>query len=299
MNNNQRSSTISFIGKPNAGKSTLMNSLVGNKISIVTPKVQTTRSIIKGILTEDQVQLILVDTPGIFDAKKTLEKAMVRCAWSSIMGTDEVALLIDSSRGLDDSIKLILKRLEENKVQPLILLNKKDLVKDEQLLSLRQEISDIITPKAIFDIAATNRNSCKNFIDYLKQEANNPGWFYDEEEMTTAPIRFLASEITREKLFMRLQQELPYNLMVDTESWEERPDGSVKVNQVIYVTKDSYKKIVLGQAGQNIKLIGQKSREDMQRNLGVKVHLFLFVKVRAKWTSDSYLYERMGLKKDG
>lgn len=298
MNNsmNKKSSLISIIGKPNAGKSTLLNHLIGQKISIVTHKVQTTRSMIKGILTSGNTQLVLVDTPGIFNPKKNLEKAMVRCAWSSIVGANLVLFIIDSrvmKSGIitDDEINLILKRLKENNIEPWIVINKMDLVNESYDFSVLSDYS-----KKIFYISALTGDKCQNLLDELIDHAPEGPWYYDGDDITTAPMRFLAAEITREQLFLNLHDELPYNLMVDTESWQELSDGSVKINQVIYVTRDSHKAMVLGKYGSMIKKIGQMTRENINEAFGLQVHLFLFVKVKEDWDSNPYLYKTMGLE---
>lgn len=281
----KKSSVISIIGKPNAGKSTLLNRLINHKISIVTSKVQTTRSMIKGIVTNGETQFVFIDTPGIFEPKKKLEKAMVRCAWSSIIGADFVMLLIDTRDELSEFQMKMIDRLKQNDINLIILLNKIDLSfsKKDQL---RKEFLDILPNAKIFDISASHGDGVVELTEFLISQSPEREWYYEEDDITTLPMRFLASEITRERLFLELQDELPYNLTVDTETWEEFNDGSVKIRQVIIVARDSHKSIVLGKHGSMIKKIGQASRVNIKEVLGIDVHLFLFVKVRENWDSD-------------
>lgn len=287
--NNKKTAVISIIGKPNAGKSTLLNRLIGQKISIVTPKVQTTRSIITGIITSGDTQLICIDTPGIFEPKKNLEKAMVRAAWSSIISADFVLLILDAREELDAMQKKILERLEENQVKLIVLWNKIDLVnaraiEDIHILDscLRGNDNHIHT----FQISAQNGDGVDKLMMFLTRNAPKGPWLYAEDDITTLPMRFLASEITREQLFLELDQELPYNLTVATETWEDFKNGSVKIRQVIIVSRASHKTIILGKNGSMIKMIGQKAREHIKECLGFEVHLFLFVKVRDNWDVD-------------
>ena len=289
----QKCSSISIIGKPNAGKSTLLNYLIGQRVAIVTPKVQTTRSSITGVITDDGTQLVIIDTPGIFAPKKKLEKAMVRCAWSSIAGVDQVILLVDYVTGITPDIEEILKRLEQQRITPLIVFNKMDKA------DKRNEASSSSTPRndapAPFHISALKGTGIAGLKKHLIKHAKPGPWLYDEDAITNLPMRFLASEITREQLFMNMQEELPYNLTVETESWEDRPDGSAKVNQVIIVNKKNYKYMILGNGGAMIKKIGVRAREIIQRDLGIKAHLFLFVKVREDWDSNPASYDYLGL----
>jgi GTP-binding protein Era len=292
LNNQQtRTATISIIGKPNAGKSTLLNRVVGQKISIVTPKVQTTRSIITGVITSGSAQLIFIDTPGIFEPKRDLERVMVRAAWSSIISADFVMLILDARDELDEVQKTILTRLNEAGANLIILLNKMDLLE-------RHSSGDAVfavdssfpwndkdnTP--IFRISAQNGDGVNALMTFLLNNARIGPWLYDEDDVTTLPMRFLASEITREQLFLALDQELPYNLTVETETWESFKDGSVKIRQVIIVARASHKAIILGKNGSMVKMIGQRARLAISESLGFQVHLFLFVKVRANWDAD-------------
>ena len=286
----QKCATISIIGKPNAGKSTLLNYLIGQKIAIVTPKVQTTRSTITGIITEGDTQLIIIDTPGIFSPKKRLEKAMVRCAWSSISGVDQVILLVDSITGVTDDILLILERLKEKGIKPILVFNKVD--KKTLSSGMINPVSGVIGP---FYISALRGTGIKELKAHLTKHANPGPWLYAEDDMTNLSMRFLASEITREQLFMNMQEELPYNLTVETEAWENKTDGSAKINQVIIVSKQSYKSMILGNKGAMIKKIGMRARAEIEKDLGMKAHLFLFVKVREDWDNNPASYDYLGL----
>lgn len=281
----KKSAVISIVGRPNAGKSTLLNRLIGHKISIVTPKVQTTRSMIKGIVTNGETQFVFIDTPGIFEPKKNLEKVMVRCAWSSIIGADIVLLLLDIRDELDELQLQIIERLKEQRVNLMILLNKIDLSALKAAF-LRKTVTDLLPNVPIFPISAMEGEGVDTLVDVLIKQSPEREWYYDEDDITTLPMRFLASEITREHLFLALQDELPYNLTVDTETWEEFKDGSVKIRQVIIVSKASHKAIVLGKNGAMIKKIGQEARQQIKDCLGMETHLFLFVKVRENWDSD-------------
>lgn len=291
----KKSLSICIIGKPNAGKSTLLNHIIGQKISIVTPKVQTTRSIITGIVTLDDTQLILFDTPGIFEPKKKLEKAMVRCAWSSLNSANIIVLIIDSSTKLDDMTQEIVQRISNVNTPIVFLMNKIDL-KSKYYLENISFIEKAIPSSKIFNISALNGSGIAGFLDYIKGQATNTGWMYEEDEMTNLPSRFLASEITREQLFLQLEQELPYNLTVEYEAWEEKSDGSVKINQVIIVARDSHKNMIIGKNGSRIKEVGSAARANIEKLLGRKIHLFLFVKVRKNWEDNPESYHMMGLK---
>lgn len=295
MINNQRLLSVCIIGKPNAGKSTLLNKIIGQKISIVTPKVQTTRSIITGVVTIDDTQLILFDTPGIFEPKKRLEKAMVRCAWSSLNSADIVVLILDSSSPMDEMFKTITNRLKELGKKIVFLLNKIDL-NSKHYVQYSNFISENFSNSSRFNISALTGNGIDSFIEFLKNNAKETSWLYESDDMTNLPMRFLASEITREQLFLNLHQELPYNLTVENESWQTQPDGSVKVNQIIIVSREGYKNIIIGKKGEKIKEIGTKARKNIEELLGIRIHLFLFVKVREKWEENPQMYHSMGLK---
>ncbi|MDP5110477.1 MAG: GTPase Era [Rickettsiaceae bacterium] len=290
--NIKKTLSVCIIGKPNAGKSTLLNHIIGEKISIVTPKVQTTRSIITGIVTFEDIQLVLFDTPGIFEPKKKLEKAMVRCAWSSLGSADMIVLIIDGSMKIDDGIKDIIYRISESGKPITFLLNKIDIKTKYAVenISFLQKIA----PKArIFNVSALKGKNVNDFLEYLKQSAHSSGWGYDADDITNLPSRFLATEITREQLFLQLEQELPYNLTVESESWEEQEGGSVKVNQAIIVSRENYKNMIIGKKGSKIKEIGTQARINIEKLLGQKVHLFLFVKVRKNWEDNPEIYHAM------
>lgn len=289
-----KSLSVCIVGKPNSGKSTLMNLIVGQKISIVTPKVQTTRSIITGIVTLEDTQIILFDTPGIFEPKKKLEKAMVRCAWSSLSSADMIVLIIDSTCKLDSMMQEIIERISAVGTNIVFLMNKIDLRSKyytENMLFIERA-----KPQAkIFNISALKNKNIDSFLAYLKDHANHLGWMYDKDDITNLTSRFLAAEITREQLFLQLHQEIPYNLTVEHEAWKEQKDGSIKVSQVIIVGRDIYKNMIIGKNGSRIKEIGSKARVNIEELVGQKIHLFLFVKVKEKWEEDPQTYHNMGL----
>ncbi|MBY0534160.1 MAG: GTPase Era [Rickettsiaceae bacterium] len=291
----KKSLSVCIVGKPNAGKSTLLNRIIGQKLSIVTPKVQTTRSIITGIVTLDDIQLVLFDTPGIFEPKRRLEKAMVRCAWSSLSSADMIVLIIDSSSKLDDIMQEIIKRISSVGKKIVILMNKIDL-QSKYYMENMSSATQIAPLAKIFNISALDGNGIDSFLSFLKENATDSGWMYEEDDITNLPARFLASEITREQLFLQLHQELPYNLTVECESWQEQKNGSVKVNQVIIVGRDIHKNMIIGKHGSRIKEIGSIARVNIEELLGIKIHLFLFVKVRENWEDNPELYHNMGLK---
>ncbi len=291
----KKSISICIIGKPNAGKSTLLNHIIGQKISIVTPKVQTTRSIITGIVTIDNTQLVLFDTPGVFEPKKKLEKAMVRCAWSSLNSANIIVLIIDSSTKLDEMMQKIVKRVSDLQQPIVFLMNKIDL-KSKYFLENMNFINQAAPNSKVFNISALTGNGVVSFLDYLKEKANNIGWMYEEDDVTNLSSRFLASEITREQLFLQLEQELPYNLTVEYETWKENLDGSIKISQVIIVSRDSHKNMIIGKKANRIKEIGTNARLNIEKLLERKVHLFLFVKVRKNWEDNPESYHAIGLK---
>lgn len=292
--NNQSILSVAIIGRPNVGKSSLLNLLIGQKISIVTHKTGTTRSAITGIVNVKNTQLILLDTPGIFEPKKSLEKAMVRCAWASLHNVDVVALVIDSTKNLDDGVLQIIKRLKAQKINTIFVLNKVDLglSKHRELTSALLQTSENPT---IFNISAKTGYGIKQLLKYFCSIAEQSEWVYEKDDITNLPMRFFASEITREQLFLKLDEELPYNLTVQTETWTEMDNGSIKINQVIVVSKENYKMIILGKNGSKIKEIGSKARLELEKFLDCRVHLFLFVKVR-DWEDSPEYYDYMGLK---
>lgn len=298
---------VAVIGAPNAGKSTLVNRLVGAKVSIVTHKVQTTRTRVRGLALRDKTQIVFVDTPGIFAPKRRLDRAMVEAAWSGAGDADLIVLMVDAAaykerraggqatRAAED-VERIIAGLVEGKRKALLALNKIDLLPREQLL----EIVTLLNAKFAFDetflISAETGNGVDDLGDYLAAHLPDSPWLYPADQIADVPMRLLAAEITREKLTLRLHDELPYSLTVETESWKELKDGSVRIEQVIFVQRDGQKALVLGQKGKTIKLIGSQAREDMIASFGHKVHLFLFVKVREKWGDDPERYRELGLE---
>ncbi|HJD65779.1 MAG TPA: GTPase Era [Rickettsia endosymbiont of Bembidion nr. Transversale] len=288
----QKTVSVCIIGRPNSGKSTLLNRIIGEKLSIVTPKVQTTRSIITGIITLKDTQIILYDTPGIFEPKGTLEKAMVRCAWSSLHSADIVMLIIDSLKPLDSITHDILNKLRSLNVIPVILLNKID-VESKYIDDTKAFLAKNYPDSLLFPISAISGENVDKLLEYITSKAKIAPWLYEEDDITDLPMRFIAAEITREQLFLGLQQELPYRLTVQTEKWEELKDKSMKINQVIVVSRESYKTIILGKNGSKIKELGAKSRMQMQQFFGFPVHLFLFVKVRELWEDNPDFYQHM------
>ena len=276
----KKSIIISIIGRPNAGKSLLLNTLVGQRISAVTYKAQTTRNVIRGIVCKDNIQMVYIDSPGIFAPKRTMEKSMVKAAWSSVVGVDLVLILIDSTRVIDEAITRIIQRIKDQNLDFLLVQNKidKSTSQTDLIESELRKFSD-----TIFQISAKRGDNLDLLVEHIKSKANNPVWLYDEDEVTNAPIKFLAEEITREQLYLHLDQELPYRLTVNTEIWDVRQDGSVKICQAIIVSSESYKKIIIGDKGQLIKKIGTKARLSIEKELDIKAHLFLFVKVRKNW----------------
>ncbi|KAB0539998.1 GTP-binding protein Era [Pseudochrobactrum saccharolyticum] len=291
-----RSGFVTLIGAPNAGKSTLVNRLVGTKVSIVTHKVQTTRALVRGIITEDQTQIVLVDTPGIFKPKRRLDRAMVTTAWGGARDADLVLILLDAQGGLNESAEALLASVENTHQKKILILNKVDRVDPPKLLELAQAANEKVKFESTFMISALNGSGCKDLLKYLVAQMPYGPWYYPEDQISDMPMRQLAAEVTREKLYLRLHEELPYSSTVETEKWEERKDGSVRIEQVVYVERDSQKKIVLGHKGETIKAIGQASRKEMSAILEQPVHLFLFVKVRDNWGNDPERYREMGLE---
>ncbi|WP_024848582.1 GTPase Era [Aminobacter sp. J41] len=290
-----RSGFVALIGAPNAGKSTLVNQLVGTKVSIVTHKVQTTRSIVRGIATHEDAQIVFVDTPGIFSPRRRLDRAMVSTAWGGAKDADIVLVLIDSERGLKGDAEALLENLGDVRQPKILVLNKVDRVKPENLLKLTAEINARVPFERTFMISALTGSGCQDLLNHLAKALPEGPWYYPEDEVSDLPMRQLAAEITREKLFLRLHQEIPYSSHVETERWEEKKDGSVRIEQVIYVERDSQKKIVLGHKGETIRAIGQASRKELTEIMERPVHLFLFVKVREDWGNDPERYREMGL----
>jgi GTPase len=287
---------VALIGAPNAGKSTLANALVGGKVSIVTPKVQTTRTLVRGIAVVGAAQLIFVDTPGIFSPRRRLDRAMVGTAWGSTQDADIVALLIDAHKGIKEDDEAILRKLGEVRAPKVLVLNKIDLVEKRKLLALTETLNGRADFAATFMIAALTGDGVADLKNWLAAHVPAGPWLYPEDQMSDAPLRQLAAEITREKLYLRLHQELPYQSTVETEVWKELRDGSVRIEQTIYVERESQRKIVLGKAGQAIKAIGAAARADIAAAIEQPVHLFLHVKVREGWGDDPERYREMGLE---
>jgi GTP-binding protein Era len=293
---NTRCGFVALIGAPNAGKSTLLNALVGSKVTIVSHKVQTTRALIRGITIEGQSQLIFVDTPGIFSPKRRLDRAMVTTAWSGAHDADLVGVLIDARRGLEEENEAILARLAEVKAPKLLILNKVDVVAKEALLTLANTANQNAQFEATFMVSALTGDGVADLKRWLGAHVPTGPWLYPPDQMSDAPLRQLAAEITREKLFERLHQELPYHSTVETEQWKELRKGDLRIEQTIYVERESQRKIVLGEAGQTIKAIGEAARKEIAEVAEAKVHLFLFVKVREGWGDDPERYRAMGLE---
>jgi GTP-binding protein Era len=293
---NTRCGFVALIGAPNAGKSTLTNALTGSKVAIVTPKVQTTRTLVRGIALVGVTQLVFIDTPGIFAPRRRLDRAMVTTAWGSAHDADLVALLIDAKRGLDPESEAILEKLGDVKQPKVLILNKVDLVEKESLLALAQAANSSGKFDATFMISALSGDGVEDVKAWLAAHAPKGPWHYPEDEVSDAPLRQLAAEITREKLYLKLHQELPYQSTVETDTWQERKDGSVRIEQSIYVERESQRKIVLGKGGQTIKAIGAAARKEIAEIIEQPVHLFLFVKVREDWGDDPERYRQMGLE---
>jgi len=287
---------VALIGAPNAGKSTLLNALVGSKVTIVSHKVQTTRALIRGITIEGKSQLIFVDTPGIFSPKRRLDRAMVTTAWSGAHEADLVAVLIDARKGLDEEAEALLARLTEVKGPKILILNKIDLIPRDTLLLLTKIANEKAKFDSTFMISALKGDGIADLKTWLAERMPMSPWLYPPDQMSDAPMRQLAAEITREKLFERLHQELPYHSTVETESWKELRRGEVRIEQTIYVERESQRKIVIGKGGQTLKSIGESARREITDIVEHKVHLFLFVKVREGWGDDPERYRAMGLE---
>jgi GTP-binding protein Era len=292
----RRCGFIALIGAPNAGKSTLINALVGTKVAIVSHKVQTTRTVLRGIAIEGNAQLIFIDTPGIFTPKRRLDRAMVTTAWTSAHDADIVGVMIDAARGLDEEADALLGGLAGVPQPKLLLINKIDLVEKPALLGLVQQANERAAFASSFMISARTGDGVADVRRWLAAQAPAGPWHYPEDQITDAPLRQLAAEITREKLYLRLHQELPYQSTVETERWQERKDGSVRIEQTIYVERESQRKIVLGKGGQTIRAIGAEARREIAQVIEQPVHLFLFVKVREGWGDDPERYREMGLE---
>lgn len=289
---------VALIGAPNAGKSTLLNRLVGRKLAIVTPKAQTTRSRLLGIAIEGPAQIVFVDTPGIFAPRRRLDRAMVSAAWSGAEDADETVLLVDAAHGIDRDTRRILDRLAERGRKSILALNKIDLVRRDTLLGLAAVLSQSGRFDPVFMISGLNGDGVEDLKHYLAAAVPAGPWLFPEDQLSDAPERLIAAEVTREQVFLQLHDELPYASTVETESWEDRRDGSVRIEQVIYVERQSQRAIVLGDRGQRIKAIGARARAELEQMLERRVHLFLFVKVRQNWGEDRERFEALGLDYD-
>jgi GTP-binding protein Era len=287
---------VALIGAPNAGKSTLLNALVGTKLAIVSHKVQTTRALLRGIAVEGNAQIVFIDTPGIFAPRRRLDRAMVTSAWGGARDADLVAALIDARKGLDDEAEAILSGLADLRAPAILILNKIDLVEKPALLALAAAANERARFGATFMISALTGDGVADLKSWLAARVPAGPWHYPPDQMSDAPLRSLAAEITREKLYLRLHQELPYESTVETESWKELKDGSIRIEQTIYVERESQRKIVLGKGGRTIKAIGAEARRDIAAAVEAPVHLFLFVKVREGWGEDPERYRGMGLE---
>lgn len=293
-----RAGFVALIGEPNAGKSTLLNRMVGAKVSIVTHKVQTTRARIRGIAMEGEAQIVFVDTPGLFRPRRRLDRAMVAAAWGGAADADIVVLLIEAHRGLTDGVKAILTSLKDRAVagQTVALaINKIDRIKAEVLLALSAEMNEAFPFARTFMISAERGYGCDDLKAWLGQTLPEGAWLYPEDQIADLPMRMIAAEMTREKLTLRLHQELPYELTVETEAWEDREDGSTRIDQIIYVAREGHKGIVLGHKGETVKVIGQQARAEISAFLERPVHLFLTVRLRENWLDEAERYENMGL----
>jgi GTPase len=301
----QRCGVVAVLGAPNAGKSTLVNTLVGAKVAAVTQKVQTTRALVRGIAMHDEVQLILIDTPGVFAPKRRLDRAMVAAAWSALEGADAIVHVVDApahasgekgadARSVEDS-SAITAKLKQMVLPSILALNKVDAIARPELLALTTKLVEEGLYTDVFMISAKKGDGVGDLSRTLAERAPEGPWLFPEDQTMDAPARVLAAEITREKAFLRLHEELPYELTVETETWEERKDGSAKIDQTIFVARESQRKIAIGAKGQTIKTIGELARKEMEEAFGRRIHLFLHVKVREGWTEERALYQRLGL----
>jgi len=286
---------VALVGAPNVGKSTLLNELVGAKISIVTPKAQTTRAQVRGIAIAGNAQIIFVDTPGIFVPKRRLDRAMVQAAWSGAGDADLIALLIDAKKGIDDEARAIVEKLASAQAKTVLIINKIDLVPRESLLALANDANKLAAFDRIFMVAAANGDGVADVLRYFAEQVPPGPFHYPADEISDMPERRMAAEITREKVYLRLHDELPYQSTVETDSWKDMKDGSIRIEQTLFVERESQRKIVLGEGGQMIKSISMQARKEIEEALGKRVHLFLHVKVRGDWENDPERYRSAGL----
>lgn len=294
---NTRAGFVALIGEPNAGKSTLLNRMVGAKVAIVTHKVQTTRARFRGIAVEGDSQIVFVDTPGIFRPRRRLDRSMIAAAWGGATDADIILLLIEAHRGMTDGVQRIIDGMKEQgiKTPVALVINKIDRVKSEALLALSHQLNEAYPFEHTFMISAERGHGCDDLRSWLAGRLPEGPWLYPEDQMADAPMRVIAAEITREKLTLRLHEEIPYQLTVETESWEERKDGSARVDQVVYVSRAGHKGIVLGNKGETIKAVGQAARTELEEFMGRRVHLFLQVRLRENWLNEAERYSEMGL----
>ena len=291
----ERCGFVAVVGAPKAGKSTLVNALVGQKVAIVTPKAQTTRTRLMGVAIAGEAQILLLDTPGIFQPKRRLDRAMVAAAWGSAQDADLIALVIDAASGINRNVAEMIERLKDRREPKILVLNKVDLVRKEVLLTLAAELSERIEAEEIFMVSATTGDGIADLKAALAARVPPGPWHFPEDQVSDATDRMLAAEVTREQLYHQLHAELPYESAIETEKFEERPDGSAAIHQQILVARDSQKAIVLGKGGTRIRAIGEAARKELSALLGRKVHLFLHVKVNPKWEEDRGLYREIGL----
>ena len=286
---------VTLLGAPNAGKSTLVNYMVGAKVSIVSPKVQTTRSRVRGIVVKGDCEIVLVDTPGIFKPKRRLDRAMVASAWAEAEYSDVRLLVVDARRGLDDDTRSIIDSLKKNREKAVLVLNKTDLTKGEKLLKLSSEINGLYAFEETFMVSALNGEGTADLENYLVSRMPESPFMFPEDQVSDLPNRLLAAEITREKMYLNLREELPYILTVETDMWKDNPDGSARLEQTVFVEKENQRRIILGKNGSMIKKIGSQARQELESLFECRIHLFLFVKVREKWGDDPARYRLWGL----
>ena len=291
----RRSGFVAILGAPNVGKSTLLNRLVGAKVSIVSPKVQTTRTRILGIRIENEVQVVFIDTPGIFRPRRRLDRAMVAAAWGGASDADRILLLVDAAKGIDPDTDAIVHRLQKSGRTAILVLNKVDLTRKPKLLELAARLAARGLFTETFMISALTGDGVADLLRFLAADMPEGAWLFPEDQISDMPLRLLAAEITREQIYLQLRQELPYSAAVETERWEERDDGSVRIEQVVFIERRSQKAIVLGERGQRIRALGEAARRELESILDRRVHLFLFVKVRGHWGDDPERYRDWGL----
>ncbi len=291
----QRCGLVAVLGAPNAGKSTLVNALVGQKVAIVSPKAQTTRARLMGIAIQGEAQILLVDTPGIFAPKRRLDRAMVKAAWEGAESADRLVLVLDAAAKLGERAQMVLEGVQNRPEPKILVLNKVDIAKKGDLLKLATELSGRLNPERVFMIASTTGDGVADLKAHLAEAMPEGPWHYPEDQLSDATDRMVAAELTREQIYLQLHEELPYSSAIETERWEERKDGSCVIHQQILIERDSQKAIVLGKGGSRLKAIGAAAREAIGEHLGRKVHLFLHVKVAPRWSEDRSVYEDIGL----